>query len=42
MIAESSIQGLLLALHNITLVGCAAAPFYNRNLVNKRAQVLVF
>ena len=37
MIAESSIQGVLLAMHNIALVGCAAAPFYNRNLVNKRA-----
>lgn len=36
--AEHIIQSLLLALHNIALVGCAAAPFYNRNLVNQRAQ----
>lgn len=36
MIAESLIQSVLLAMHNIALVGCAAAPFYNRNLVNKR------
>lgn len=38
MSAEALIQGILLALHNIALVGCAAAPFYNRNLVTKRAQ----
>ncbi len=35
---EQIIHGILLALHNIALVGCAAAPFYNRNLVNTRAQ----
>ncbi|MFZ5551540.1 MAG: hypothetical protein ACOYVG_00030 [Bacteroidota bacterium] len=35
---EQIIHSLLLALHNIALVGCAAAPFYNRNLVNTRAQ----
>lgn len=35
---EALIHSLLLALHNIALVGCAAAPFYNRNLVNTRAQ----
>lgn len=35
---EQIIHGLLLALHNIALVGCAAAPFYNRNLVLKRSQ----
>ena len=38
MLAEQIIHGVLLALHNIALVGCAAAPFYNRNLVQKRAQ----
>ena len=35
---ESAIHGVLLALHNLALVGCAAAPFYNRNLVGTRAQ----
>ncbi|MBI4667823.1 MAG: hypothetical protein HY747_01355 [Elusimicrobia bacterium] len=35
---EQIIHGILLALHNIALVGCAAAPFYNRNLVATRAQ----
>lgn len=35
---ENLIHSLLLALHNIALVGCAAAPFYNRNLVLNRAQ----
>ena len=35
---EQIINSILLALHNIALVGCAAAPFYNRNLVNTRAQ----
>lgn len=35
---EQIIQGALLALHNIALVGCAAAPFYNRNLVKQRSQ----
>ncbi|NHZ87186.1 MAG: hypothetical protein GWP19_15150 [Planctomycetia bacterium] len=36
--AEQIIHSFLLALHNIALVGCAAAPFYNRALVLKRAQ----
>ncbi len=36
--AEQIIHSILLALHNIALVGCAAAPFYNRQLVLKRAQ----
>jgi hypothetical protein len=31
-------QGILLAFHNIALVGCAAAPFYNRNLVRARSR----
>ena len=35
---EQIIHSILLALHNIALVGCAAAPFYNRNLVVTRAQ----
>ena len=35
---EEIIHGILLALHNIALVGCAAAPFYNRNLVLVRGQ----
>src|SRR3989304_8813677 len=35
---ESLIHSVLLALHNIALGGCAAAPFYNRNLVKNRAQ----
>jgi hypothetical protein len=35
---EQVIQGILLAFHNIALVGCAAAPFYNRNLVRARSQ----
>lgn len=35
---EALIHSLLLTLHNIALVGCAAAPFYNRNLVNTRSQ----
>ena len=35
---EHIIHGILLALHNIALVGCAAAPFYNRNLVLERGQ----
>lgn len=35
---EHIIHSLLLALHNIALVGCAAAPFYNRNLVLMREQ----
>lgn len=36
--SEQIIHALLLALHNIALVGCAAAPFYNGNLVRKRGQ----
>ena len=36
--AENIIHSVLLMLHNIGLVGCAAAPFYNRNLVNNRSQ----
>ncbi len=35
---ENLIHSLLLSLHNIALVGCAAAPFYNRNLVKNRSQ----
>ena len=35
---EQIIHSILLAFHNIALVGCAAAPFYNRNLVLMRAQ----
>jgi hypothetical protein len=35
---EQIIHSLLLALHNIALVGCAAAPFYNRALVLQRGQ----
>ena len=35
---EDLIHSILLALHNIALVGCAAAPFYNRNLVLNRSQ----
>ncbi len=35
---EPIIHSILLALHNIALVGCAAAPFYNRNLVLTRGQ----
>ncbi len=38
MVSEQIIHGILLTLHNIALVGCAAAPFYNGNLVTKRAQ----
>lgn len=36
--SEQVIQSLLLALHNIASVGCAAAPFYNRQLVNQRGR----
>ena len=36
--SEQIIHGILLALHNIALVGCAAAPFYNRQLVVQRGQ----
>jgi len=35
---ERVIHSLLLALHIIALVGCAAAPFFNRQLVLKRGQ----
>src|SRR3989304_6009058 len=35
---EQVIHSLLLALHNIALVGGAGAPFYNRNLVLNRGQ----
>jgi len=35
---EPLINAILLTLHNLALVGCAAAPFYNRNLVLMRAQ----
>ncbi|MBI5482707.1 MAG: hypothetical protein HY906_27885 [Deltaproteobacteria bacterium] len=35
---EQLIHSGLLALHNVALVGCAAAPFYNRALVVKRGQ----
>lgn len=35
---EEVIHSILLAFHNIALVGCAAAPFYNRNLVLNRGQ----
>ncbi len=38
MLAEQIIHGILLAFHNLALVGCAAAPFYNANLVKKRSQ----
>ncbi len=36
--AENIIHSILLVMHNIALVGCAAAPFYNRNLVKNRSQ----
>ena len=35
---EQVIHGVLLALHNIALVGCAAAPFYNRQLTIRRGK----
>jgi hypothetical protein len=35
---ETLIYIILLAVHNIALVGCTAAPFYNLRLVNQRAQ----
>lgn len=38
MITEQVIYSILLAFHNIALVGCAAAPFYNLNLVKQRGQ----
>ncbi len=36
--SEHVFHSILLAFHNIALVGCAAAPFYSRNLVLMRAQ----
>ncbi|NQU68659.1 MAG: hypothetical protein HQ510_12015 [Candidatus Marinimicrobia bacterium] len=36
--SQDIIHSVLLAFHNIALVGCAAAPFYNRNLVTNRGQ----
>jgi hypothetical protein len=36
--AEQLIHSILLALHNIALAACAAAPFYNRQLVVTRGQ----
>jgi len=35
---EQVIYVILLIVHNIALVGCAAAPFYNLRLVNQRGQ----
>ncbi len=35
---ENMVYIILLIFHNIALVGCAAAPFYNLRLVNQRAQ----
>ena len=35
---EQLIHSLFLALHNLALVGCAAAPFYNRSLVVNRSK----
>ncbi len=35
---EQIVHSVLLALHNIALVGCAAAPFYNKQLVVRRGQ----
>lgn len=35
---ENLIYTILLIFHNIALVGCAAAPFYNLRLVNQRGQ----
>lgn len=35
---ENLVYTLLLIVHNIALVGCTAAPFYNLRLVNQRAQ----
>ena len=35
---ENFIYIVLLSIHNIALVGCAAAPFYNLRMVNQRAQ----
>ena len=37
VMAEETIRSILLIFHNIALVGCAAAPFYNRQLVLRRA-----
>lgn len=36
---ENLIYIILLALHNIALAGCAAAPFYNLRLVNQRGKL---
>ena len=35
---ENLIYTILLIFHNIALVGCTAAPFYNLRLVNQRSQ----
>ncbi len=35
---EQIIHSVLLVLHNLALVGCAAAPFYNRSLVVNRSK----
>ena len=35
---ENLIYTVLLIFHNIALVGCAAAPFYNLRLTNQRSQ----
>jgi len=35
---ENLVYTVLLVLHNIALVGCAAAPFYNLRLVNQRGK----
>ena len=35
---EQVIHSILLAMHNVALVGCAAAPFYTRQRVLKRGQ----
>ncbi|MCP4230030.1 MAG: hypothetical protein GY771_07760 [bacterium] len=35
---ENIINVFLLAVHNIALVGCVAAPFYNLKLVNQRGK----
>jgi hypothetical protein len=36
---EQIIHSVLLAVHNVALVGCAAAPFYNRALVLQRGKL---
>jgi hypothetical protein len=35
---ENAIYAVLLAFHNIALVGCAAAPFYNLRLTGQRGK----